>query len=94
MNSIIGIGLVFVLRFCSVVSQECGCNQIPSIEIINDEQLANGIQQVRDEFLIRQVSNKFDRLSATILIREKNSPRWKRGSVEELELNILLRQSN
>ena len=66
----------------SVSGEECNCTQIPSIEIVNDEQIATNIQQIRDEFLSRQVSNKFDRLSATVLIRQGNSATWKRGSVE------------
>ena len=65
-----------------VIGQECGCNRIPSIELVNDDQLAQGMKEVRDEFLSRQVSANFTRLSATILIREKDSPTWKRGSVD------------
>ena len=61
--------------------EECGCNKIPSIEIINDEQLANGIEQVCNDFLARQPSSNFTRLSATILIRVKGTQTWKRGSV-------------
>ncbi|CAF0722768.1 unnamed protein product [Rotaria sp. Silwood1] len=62
--------------------EECGCNKIPSIEVINDEGLASGIKEVRDDFLARQPSRNFTRLSATILIREKGTQIWKRGSVD------------
>ncbi|UJR26093.1 hypothetical protein I4U23_007439 [Adineta vaga] len=75
---------MIVICFLCVVRincEECGCNKIPSIEIVNDEQLAIGIEQVRDEFLARQPSSSFTRLSATILIREEKSQTWKRGSV-------------
>lgn len=75
----------FIFSLCLLIvhvyCQECGCNQIPSIEIINDEKLARGIAEVRNDFLSKQVSSNFDRLSATILIREKNTQSWKRGSV-------------
>jgi hypothetical protein len=70
------------LLIAHVKCEECGCNKIPSIEIINDEQLAIGIEQVRNDFLSRQVSSNFTRLSATILIRENNTKTWKRGSVD------------
>ncbi|CAF4102791.1 unnamed protein product, partial [Rotaria magnacalcarata] len=73
--------VTFCLLITNVISEECGCNQIPSVEIINDETLALGIKEVRDDFLARQISSKFTRLSATILIREKNTQTWKRGSV-------------
>ena len=75
----------FVVSFClllaSVDCEECGCNRIPSVEIINDPQLADGMKQVRDAFLAKQPSSAFDRLSATILIRQKDTKTWKRGSV-------------
>ncbi|CAF3678722.1 unnamed protein product [Rotaria socialis] len=73
--------VTFCLLITNVISEECGCNQIPSVEIINDETLALGIKEVRDDFLAKQVSSKFTRLSATILIREENTQTWKRGSV-------------
>ena len=77
-------------RFLAILSllgvyargEECACNQIPSVDIVNDAQLANGMKEVRDEFLRRQVSSKFDRLSATILVREGRTNVWKRGSVD------------
>ncbi|CAF2358559.1 unnamed protein product [Rotaria sp. Silwood2] len=76
----------FIVVFCLLIShshcEECGCNEIPSIEVINDEGLANGIKEVRDDFLARQPSSNFTRLSATILIREKGTQTWKRGSVD------------
>ena len=76
----------FTLALClfisNVHSQECGCNQIPSIEIINDQQLASEIRQVRDAFLAKQPSTSFDRLSATILIRQNKTKTWRRGSVD------------
>lgn len=71
-----------LLLVIEVIGEECGCNQIPSIEIVNDEQLAKGMTEIRNEFLQRQVSENFTRLSATILIREKDSSVWKRGSVD------------
>jgi len=74
--------VVFCLLITNVNCEECGCNKIPSIEIINDEQLANGIKEVRDEFLAKQPSSNFTRLSATILIREKKTNTWRRGSVD------------
>jgi protein phosphatase methylesterase 1 len=74
------------VTLCFLISnihcQECGCNTLPSVEIINDQQLANGIQQVRDAFLAKQPSSSFDRLSATILIRENKTSTWRRGSVD------------
>jgi hypothetical protein len=73
---------LFCLLFVHINCEECGCNKIPSIEIINDEQLANGIEEVRDDFLRRQPPSNFTRLSATILIREKGTQTWKRGSVD------------
>jgi protein phosphatase methylesterase 1 len=76
----------FVVGLCLLITniqcEECGCNRIPSVEIINDQQLANGIQEVRDDFLAKQPSSSFDRLSATILIRENKTNIWKRGSVD------------
>ncbi len=71
----------FFLLILNVNCEECNCNKIPSVEIINDEQLANGITDVRNDFLARQPSDKFNRLSATILVREKGTQTWKRGSV-------------
>ncbi|CAF1349147.1 unnamed protein product [Adineta steineri] len=82
MNILCCITVVFFLLIVNVNCEECGCNKIPSIEIINDEQLANEIKQVRDDFLAKQPSINFTRLSATILIREKNTQTWKRGSVD------------
>ena len=73
--------VVFCLLIVNVNCEECNCNKIPSVEIINDEELAYGITQVRDDYLARQASAKFNRLSATILIREKGTQIWKRGSV-------------
>ncbi|CAF1007053.1 unnamed protein product [Rotaria sordida] len=75
-------GFFFYLFISYVHCEECGCNKIPSIEVINDEGLANGIKEVRDDFLARQPSSNFNRLSATILIREKDTQTWKRGSVD------------
>jgi hypothetical protein len=76
----------FIFAFCLLIAyvncEECGCNKIPSIEIINDEQIANGIKQVRDQFLAKQPSPAFNRLSATILIRQNKTNTWKRGSVD------------
>jgi hypothetical protein len=72
----------FCLSIVNINSEECGCNRIPSIEIINDPRLANGIKEVRDQFLAKQPSSNFNRLSATILIRENNTKTWKRGSVD------------
>ncbi len=74
--------LTFSLFIPNVHTQECGCNQIPSLQIINDQQLADGIKQVRDQFLAKQPSPHFNRLSATILIRENKTQTWKRGSVD------------
>jgi len=75
---------ILVLSFTAtkVLSQECGCNQIPSIEIVNDPQIANNIKEVRDFFLSKQPSSQFDRLSATILIRQNKTNVWRRGSVD------------
>ena len=72
---------IFYLLILQVNSEECNCNKIPSIEIVNDEKLANGIEEVRNDFLARQTSSNFNRLSATILIRQNDSQTWKRGSV-------------
>ncbi|CAF0812388.1 unnamed protein product [Adineta ricciae] len=72
------VSLVLVVR---INCEECGCNRIPSVEIVDDEQLASGIESIRDEFLARQPSSAFNRLSATILIRDGNTRTWKRGSV-------------
>jgi protein phosphatase methylesterase 1 len=81
-----GFVCFFIIVFCLLIpninGQECGCNKIPSIEIINDQQLANGIKEVRDQFLAKQPSSNFTRLSATILIRENNTKTWRRGSVD------------
>jgi protein phosphatase methylesterase 1 len=81
-----GFVCFFIVPFCLLLAnincQECGCNRIPSIEIINDQQLANGIKEVRDQFLAKQPSSNFTRLSATILIRQNNTKTWKRGSVD------------
>jgi protein phosphatase methylesterase 1 len=74
--------VVFCLLIPNINCQECGCNKIPSIEIINDQQLANGIKEVRDQFLAKQPSSDFNRLSATILIRQNNTKTWRRGSVD------------
>jgi len=57
--------VVFCLSIVNTNSEECGCNKIPSIEIINDPRLANGIKEVRDQFLAKQPSSNFNRLSAT-----------------------------
>jgi len=77
---------IFTVAFCLLIPnikcQECGCNRISSIEIINDERLANGIKEVRDQFLAKQPSSDFNRLSATILIRQNNTKTWRRGSVD------------
>ena len=78
--------LVFCLFITNVYSQECGCDRLPSVEIINDPQLAAGIKSVRDDFLAKQPSTDFDRLSATILIRENNTKTWKRGSVDATQV--------
>ena len=75
------IVVVLCLLISNIQCQECGCNTLPSVEIIDDPQLANGIQQVRDAFLAKQPSSSFDRLSATILIRENKTKTWRRGSV-------------
>jgi hypothetical protein len=82
MNLIRFLTVVVCVLITNVHCEECGCNKIPSVEIINDQQLATSIQQVRDEFLAKQPSSQFTRLSATILIREKNTQTWKRGSVD------------
>jgi hypothetical protein len=80
MNVISFVSILF-LFIVDVHSEECGCNQLPSINIVNDDALAKGMEEIRNEFLARQVSQKFDRLSATILLRERNTSTWKRGSV-------------
>ncbi|CAF0820015.1 unnamed protein product [Rotaria sordida] len=82
MNFIRFFIVVFYLFISYAHCEECGCNKIPSIDVINDEGLANGIKEVRDDFLARQPSSNFNRLSATILIREKDTQTWKRGSVD------------
>ena len=82
MNSVVLLILVLSLIATKVLSQECGCNQIPSIEIVNDPQIANDIKEVRDFFLSKQPSSKFNRLSATILIRQNKTNVWRRGSVD------------
>ena len=73
---------IFSLLGAYARGEECGCNQIPSVDIVNDARLANGMKEVRDEFLRRQVSSNFSRLSATILVREGVTSVWKRGSVD------------
>ena len=52
------------------------------MQIINDGELAKKIKSVRDDFLKRQPSRNFTRLSATILIRQNRTETWKRGSVD------------
>jgi len=76
----------FTVGFClsigTINCEECGCNKIPSIEITNDQQSANEIKEVRDHFLAKQPSSNFNRLSATILIRNNNTKIWRRDSVD------------
>jgi protein phosphatase methylesterase 1 len=79
--------VVVFLLIVRINCEECGCDKIPSIEIINDEQLANGIEEVRNEFLSKQPASNFDRLTATILIRENNTQTWKRGSVNGTQID-------
>ena len=74
--------LVLALFIIRGKTEECGCDRLPSVEIINDAQLADDIKAVRDDFLSKQPSSDFTRLSATILIRENNTKTWKRGSVD------------
>ena len=82
MNFIHCLLLALALFIIRSETEECGCDRLPSVEIINDAQLADDIQAVRDDFLAKQPSSDFTRLSATILIRENNTKTWKRGSVD------------
>lgn len=78
------VKVLFVLScfWHKIRAQECGCNTIPSVRIIDDDNLAKGLKEVRDNFLQLQASTSFNRLSATILLRQgSQSSTWRRGSV-------------
>jgi hypothetical protein len=83
------VELFVVLFFLhGVVTQSCTCNlKNTNITIIDDKEIDHVMSTLRTEFLSQQASKKFDRLAATILIKQTIGDKtiWRRGSAHPTE---------